>query len=116
MKNMKNKVQLIGRLGQDPEVKQFNEKNKLAKFSIATTEKYKDAKGKLRDNTIWHNNIVAWGKLAGVIERYLKKGSEVAVEGRLQYRRYEDGEGKIQLVPEVVISNLLMLRTPAVAQ
>lgn len=112
MKSMSNKVQLIGRLGMDPDVRVFGEKNKMARFSLATSEKFKDQEGKLQDNTQWHN-VVIWGRLAGVAEQYLTKGAEVAVEGKLNYRSYEDKEGNKKNSTEIVVNELVMLRKPS---
>ena len=107
MKNIRNSVKLIGRLGKDPEVKTFN-KNKRASFSIATMEAYKNAKGERVEDTQWHN-IVIWGKLADVAEKYLHKGQEVAVEGKLMHRNYETDKGEKRYVTEVNVSDLVML-------
>ncbi|MCB0481972.1 MAG: single-stranded DNA-binding protein [Flavobacteriales bacterium] len=115
MKSMCNKVQLIGRLGMDPDVREFGDKNKMARFSMATSEKYKDAKGTLQENTQWHN-IVVWGKLSNVVEEYLTKGSEVAVEGKLSYRNFEDKEGNKKSSTEIIVNELVMLRKPATAK
>jgi single-strand DNA-binding protein len=107
MKSLRNSVQLIGRLGKDPEVKVFGEKKK-ASFSIATTDSYKNAKGEKVEDTQWHN-IVIWGSLAGVAEKYLKKGQEVCVEGKLVHRNYETTEGEKRYVTEISVNDLLML-------
>lgn len=108
MNAIRNKVQLIGNLGQDPEVVNLDSGNKLAKFSIATNETYKNAKGERITETQWHN-IVVWGKLADVVEKFLIKGSEVAVEGKLIHRTYETKEGEKRYVSEIKCSELLML-------
>lgn len=115
MKTMSNKVQLIGRLGMDPDVRVFGEKNKMARFSMATSEKFKDSAGKLQENTQWHN-IVIWGNLAGVAEEYLAKGSEVAVEGKLSYRNFEDKEGNKKSSTEIIVNELVMLRKAGAAK
>ncbi len=106
MKSLRNSVQLIGRLGKDPEVKDYNEKKK-ASFSIATTDVYKNQKGEKVEDTQWHN-LVVWGKLAGIVEKYLKKGNEVAVEGRLVHRVYES-KGQKQFITEISVNDLVML-------
>lgn len=106
MKSLRNSVQLIGRLGKDPEVKDFNEKKK-ASFSIATTDVYRNPKGENVEDTQWHH-VVVWGKLAGVVEKYLKKGNEVAVEGRLVHRVYES-KGEKKFITEINVNDLLML-------
>jgi single-strand DNA-binding protein len=107
MKSLRNSVQLIGRLGKDPEVKTFGEKKK-ASFSIATSDTYKNAKGEKVEDTQWHN-VVIWGKLAGVAEKYLKKGQEVAVEGKLVHRNYETDKGEKRFYTEVSVNDLVML-------
>ncbi len=104
---MRNKVTLIGNLGQNPEVKEFNGGNKLAKFSIATNETYKNKAGEKVTDTQWHN-LTAWGKTAEIVEKYLKKGSEVAVEGKLLNRNYTDKEGVKRYVTEIQVSELVM--------
>lgn len=108
MKNLKNKVQLIGNLGSNPEIKAFENGKKMARFSIATNESYRNAQGELVTDTQWHS-IVAWGNTAGIAEKYLQKGSEVAVEGKLTNRSYDDKDGNKRFVTEVVISDILML-------
>src|SRR5690606_31356048 len=108
MNALRNKVQLIGNLGNDPEVINLEGGSKLAKFSMATNESYKNAKGEKVTDTQWHN-VVAWGKTAEVVENYLKKGNEVAVEGKLINRSYETKEGNKQYVTEIKYHELLML-------
>ena len=108
MNNLRNKVQLIGNLGMDPEVKQLDGGKKLAKVSIATKDTYKNATGEKVTETQWHN-LVAWGKTAEIAEKYLKKGNEVAVEGKLVSRSYTTKEGEKRWVYEVVVHELLML-------
>ena len=105
---LRNKVQLIGNLGMDPEVKSLDGGKKLAKMSIATNENYKNAKGEKVTETQWHN-LVAWGKTAEIIEKFLKKGSEVAIEGKLINRNYTDKEGIKRYVTEIEVSEVLML-------
>ena len=108
MKNLRNKVQLIGNLGKDPEVKQLESGKTLAKFSLATSENYKNADGEKVTDTQWHN-LVAWGKTAQIAEKYLKKGNKIAIEGKLINRSYEDKEGIKRYVTEVLVSEILML-------
>ena len=108
MNTLRNKVQLIGNLGANPEVVNLESGKKLAKFSIATNESYKNAQGEKVEDTQWHN-VIAWGKTAEVVENYLTKGNEVAIEGKLVNRNYEDKEGNKRYVTEVVASELLML-------
>ena len=108
MNNLKNKVQLIGNLGNNPEIINLDSGKKIAKFSIATNESYKNAKGEKIEDTQWHN-LMAWGKTADIIEQYLKKGNEVAIEGRLTNRSYDDKEGNKKYITEIVVNELLML-------
>ena len=108
MNALRNKVQLIGNLGNDPEIVNLDGGNKLAKFSIATNETYKNAKGEKVTDTQWHN-VVAWGKTAEIIENYLTKGNEVAVEGKLTHRSYETKEGEKRYITEIRCNELLML-------
>lgn len=105
---LKNKVQLIGNLGNNPEIKTLDGGKKLAKFSIATSEIYNNAKGEKVKETQWHN-LVAWGKVAEIAEKYLSKGSEVAVEGKLTSRSYNDKEGNKKYITEVQVNEILML-------
>jgi single-strand DNA-binding protein len=107
MKSLRNSVQLIGRLGKDPEVKSF-EKSKKASFSIATNETYKNQKGEKVEETQWHN-IVVWGKLVDIVEKYLQKGNEVAIEGKLVHRSYETASGEKRYVTEINVNDLVML-------
>ena len=108
MNALRNKVQLIGNLGNDPEVITLDSGKKLAKFSIATNESYKNAKGEKVTDTQWHN-VIAWNKTAEIVEKYLVKGNEVAVEGKLTSRSYEDKEGVKKYITEIVVNELLML-------
>jgi single-strand DNA-binding protein len=105
---LKNKVQLIGNLGNNPEVKNMESGKKMARFSIATSETYKNAKGEKVKETQWHN-VIAWGKIAEIIEKYLVKGSEVAVEGKLVYRNYNDKDGNKKYITEIQVNELLLL-------
>ena len=108
MNALRNKVQLIGNLGGNPEVKTFDKGKKLAKMSIATNESYRNAQGDLVKETQWHN-LIAWGKTAEIIEKHLKKGSEVAVEGKLINRNYTDKDGIKRYITEIEVNELLML-------
>lgn len=108
MSTLRNKVQLIGNLGNTPEVIQLESGKKLAKFSIATNETYRNTKGESVKDTQWHN-IVAWGKTAEIVEKYLEKGNEVAIEGKLTNRSYETKTGEKRYVTEVNCTELLML-------
>ena len=108
MNTLRNKVQLIGNLGQNPEVKELNGGKKVAKFSLATNETYRNKAGEKVTDTQWHN-LTVWGKTADIVEKYLKKGSEVAVEGKLLNRNYTDKEGVKRYVTEVQVSELVLL-------
>ncbi|MGO3184298.1 MAG: single-stranded DNA-binding protein [Aequorivita sp.] len=108
MSTLRNKVQLIGNLGNDPEIVNLDGGKKLAKFSVATNETYKNQKGEKITDTQWHN-VVAWGKTAEIIETYVTKGKEVAIEGKLTSRSYDDKEGNKKYITEVVCNELVML-------
>jgi len=108
MNTLRNKVQLIGNLGNDPEIINLESGKTLAKFSIATNESYKNAQGEKITDTQWHN-IVAWGKTAQIVEKYVGKGKEVVVEGKLTTRAWEDKDGNKRYTTEVVCNELLML-------
>ena len=109
MNALKNRVQLIGNLGMDPEVKKFEGGKTKAKFSLATTESYKNSEGDKVSDTQWHN-VVIWGNLAIIAEKYLKKGSEVAVEGKIVSRSYDDKDGVKKYITEIIVNELLLLR------
>ena len=111
MNTLRNKVQLIGNLGNDPEIVTFENGGKLAKFSLATNEYYKDSKGEKAQSTQWHR-LTAWGKTADIIESYVKKGEEIAIEGKLVTREYETKDGEKRIVTEVQVQELLMLGSP----
>ena len=108
MNTLRNKVQLIGNLGNDPEIINLDSGSKLAKFSVATNESYKNAQGEKVVDTQWHN-VVAWGKTADIIESYVTKGKEVAIEGKLTTRSWDDKEGLKRYTTEVVCNEILML-------
>ena len=108
MNALRNKVQLIGNLGQDPEIVNLDNGGKLAKFSVATNEIYTNSKGEKVTDTQWHN-VVAWGKTAEIVENYLAKGNEVAVEGKLIHRSYENKEGEKRYITEIKCNELVML-------
>jgi len=109
---LKNKVQLIGNLGGKPDVKNTENGKKLAQFSLATSESYRNAGGEKVTETQWHR-IVAWGKVAEIAEKYLDKGKEVAIEGKLINRSYTDKEGNKKYITEVQVNELLMLGAKA---
>ncbi len=103
-----NKVILIGNLGKDPELRYAPSGSAVATFSLATNEQWKDQEGNPQERTTWHN-IVIWGKLAEIAAEYLKKGRKIYIEGRLQYRDYEDKSGNKRFVTEIVVNDLVML-------
>ena len=104
---MKNRVQLIGHVGQDPEIKQL-ESGRVANFTIATNDSYTNAKGEKVEQTEWHR-VSAWGKTVDIIEQFLTKGSHVAVEGKLTHRSYDDKDGNKRYITEVVANELVLL-------
>ena len=108
MNALRNKVQLIGNLGQDPEIVNLDNGRKLAKFALATNEIYRNKNGEKVTDTQWHN-IVAWGKTAEIVENYLAKGKEVAIEGKLTSRSYETKSGDKRYITEIQCNELLML-------
>ncbi|CAL2057956.1 single-stranded DNA-binding protein [Tenacibaculum sp. 190524A05c] len=108
MNALKNRVQLIGNLGNKPELIILESGKKLTKFSVATNETYKNAKGEKVTEIQWHN-IIAWNKTAEIIESYLDKGSEVMIEGKLTSRSYENENGEKRYITEVVCKEILML-------
>lgn len=108
MNNLRNSVRLIGRLGQNPDVKKLNSGKAMAKCSIATSEVYRNDAGEKVEETQWHN-VIAWGKQAELIEKYMKKGNEIAIEGKLSSRSYTDKEGNKRYTTEIVVNELLML-------
>lgn len=103
-----NKAMIIGRLGQDPEVRYTQSNTAVANLSIATSERYKDSTGEWKENTEWHR-VVAWGRLAEICQEYLKKGSQVYVEGPIQTRQWEDREGQTRYTTEIKALTLTML-------
>ncbi|MGJ8733423.1 MAG: single-stranded DNA-binding protein [Cellulophaga sp.] len=108
MNALKNRVQLIGNLGNDPEIMNLDGGKKLARFSVATNETYKNAAGEKVTDTQWHN-VVAWGKTAEIVEKYITKGKEIALEGKLVNRSYETKEGEKKYITEVNCNEILML-------
>ena len=108
MNAIKNKVQLIGHLGQAPEIKTIYDGKKVAHLNVATNENYKNAQGEKVTETQWHN-VVCWGKLAEIAEKYLVKGIEVAIEGKLINQHYTDKQGVKRYVTEVQANELLIL-------
>lgn len=105
---LKNKVQLIGNLGNVPEIKMLDSGKKMARLSMATNESYRKENGERVTETQWHS-LVAWGKVAEIAEQYLTKGSELAIEGKLTYRDYTDKEGVKRSSTEIVVNEILLL-------
>jgi single-strand DNA-binding protein len=108
MNNLRNKVQLIGHIGMNPEIITLESGKKIAKFSMATNETFKNSKGEKTEDTQWHN-LIAWDKKADIIEAYLKQGNEVAIEGKLTHKSYEDKDGNKRYVSEIVVNEILMI-------
>ena len=110
MNSLRNSVRLVGNLGMDPEVKIFGDKNgQLAKFSLATTEIYKNEKGERVKETQWHN-LIAWGSQAKFIGDYLKKGDEIAIEGKLNNKSWIDKDGNKRYATEIVVNDFIKLK------
>ena len=109
---LKNKVQLIGNLGNTPEIKTLETGKKMARFSVATNEVYRNAKGEKVTETQWHN-LVVWGKMADIAEKYLSKGREVLIEGKIVNRSYNDKEGQKKYVTEIQVNELVLLGSRA---
>jgi len=108
MNTLRNRVQLIGNLGTDPEVKTITGGKKMARLVLATNETYKNQKGEKVTETTWHN-LTAWGNNAEIAEKYLEKGSELAVEGKLKNNNYTDKDGVKRYTTEIEISEFVML-------
>ncbi|WP_295205889.1 single-stranded DNA-binding protein [Sediminibacterium sp.] len=108
MNMMKNRVQLIGHLGQSPEIKTLEAGRKVANMSLATNEDYKDANGNKVSEAQWHT-IVAWGKMADFAEKYLSKGLQIAVDGKLVNRSYTDKAGVKRNVTEIYVNEMLII-------
>lgn len=108
MYGLKNKVQLIGNLGREPEIGSTEKGKKYARLRIATSETYRNTNGEKIIETNWHN-LVAWGKLAELAEKHLTKGKEVAIEGKLVYRNYTDKNGVKRYATEVHVNDILLL-------
>lgn len=108
MNNLRNKVQLIGHLGATPIVKEFGNDKKLATISLATKEVFYNKEGERKTETQWHN-LVCWNKTAELAERYLDKGSEIAIEGKLTYESWEDQQGNKKYSTKVIVNEILMI-------
>ena len=108
MKSIKNRIQLIGRVGKDPEFRLLDSGKNVVNFSMATSDSYKNASGEKAIDTQWHQ-VVAWGGLAEIADKYLRKGSEVAVQGKLIHRNYEGPDGNRRYVSEIIADEILLL-------
>jgi single-strand DNA-binding protein len=108
MNAMKNRVQLIGNVGNEPEIKTFDGGKKVVNFTLATNESYKNDKGEKVEQTEWHR-VSAWGNVADIIEKFVTKGKEIAIEGKLTHRSYDDKNGEKRYITEVVASDVLLL-------
>ncbi len=108
MKSLRNSVHLIGNLGMDPEVKDVANGRKMARFSLATSDTYTNQKGEKVTETQWHNLII-WGKLAEVAGQYLKKGKQIAVEGKLETNVFNGKDGNRKYYTQIVVNDLVML-------
>jgi single-strand DNA-binding protein len=104
-----NKVILVGRVGADPEVKTFDSGDKLVRFSLATSEKYKDKEGNPQEITEWHNIVVRREGLVGVVQQYVRKGSQIYVDGKLRTRSWDDQSGGKRYTTEVIMETLQLL-------
>jgi len=112
MNTLRNSVRLVGNLGMDPDVKTFDNNKKLTRLSIATNESYKNDKGEKVIDTQWHS-LIFWGAQAKLAEDYLKKGDEVAIEGKLASRNYTDKDGNKRYVTEIVVNEFLKMNKQA---
>ncbi|MDP3929710.1 MAG: single-stranded DNA-binding protein [Bacteroidia bacterium] len=108
MSNLKNSVRLMGHLGQNPEVRTTPTGKKVASFSLATNESYTDTNGEKVTETMWHN-LVAWGRQADIAEKYLEKGKEICIEGKISNRNYVDKNGQKKYITEIIVADILML-------
>jgi len=110
MNALRNRLKLIGHLGNDPEIKTFDSGKIKAKFSMATSEFYKKENGEKVTETQWHN-IVAWNGTAKIVEKLLKKGNEVAIEGKLTSRSWDDEDGNKKYITEIVANEVLLFKS-----
>lgn len=108
MKNLLNSVRLVGNVGYDPEIREFESGKKLAKINLATNEKVTLGSGEVVNNTQWHR-LVAWGNMADRFEKIVKKGSKLMVEGSLQHRSYVNADGLKKETSEIVVKNILLI-------
>ncbi len=109
MNNLKNRVNLIGNLGMNPQVRETSNGKKMAKFTMATSETYRNSKGDKVTEIQWHN-IVVWGNQVDYAEKYMEKGQQVAIEGKLTHREYKDAKGEKRFITEIVVHEILILK------
>lgn len=107
MTSLRNKVQLIGHVGNTPEIKSLANGNSKASIRLATKETYKNNKGEKVTETQWHS-LVVWGKQTEFVEKYIKKGLEIGIDGKLNHRSYEDKDGTTKYITEVVVNDILL--------
>lgn len=108
MSTMRNRVTLIGRLGKDPETTTFESGKKKTSFTLATNDNYRNANGDKVETTEWHN-IIMWDKAGEIAEKYAKKGQEIALEGRIITRSYDDDKGEKRYITEIHVNELVLL-------
>ncbi len=113
--SMNNKVQLIGHLGNDPELRDVGNGKRMLRLNLATNERYKGADGEMKENTEWHT-VVAWGQTAEKLSNMVRKGSGLLVEGRLTHRSYETKEGEKRQSSEVVLAGYRLLAARSTAE
>jgi single-strand DNA-binding protein len=111
---LRNRVQLMGNLGRDPEMKEFQGGKRKVTFSIATNERWDFGSGNIKEDTQWHN-VVCWGKMAEQVIQLLRKGNQISLEGRLIHHVYDDKDGKKRFFTEVVMSSFKLIEKPAPA-
>ncbi len=109
-KTIRNRVQLMGNLGMDPEVREYDGGKKMARFRLATNERFSYGDGQMKEDTQWHG-VVAWGRVAEQVARQLRKGARIALEGRLVHRTYETKEGQKRYTTEVVMNSFEAMAT-----
>lgn len=108
MQSIMNSVRLIGNVGMDPIVTQLENGSKVVKWRMATTERLKNGNGDVKENTQWHQ-LIAWGNLASIVEKYVVKGSKLAVEGKLNHRRYVSKDGQNREATEIVVKDIMFV-------
>ena len=111
MNTLKNNVKLVGNVGAEPSIINLDNGKKVARFSLATNETFKNSKGEKQTETNWHT-LIAWGKAAEIVEKYISKGKEIAIDGKLTSRSFETKEGEKRTVTEVIVNEILLLGNP----